>query len=168
MTNGSRIVLTGSNFGADSSKITIVTEVWSCTDVRIEQDNDQVSCLAGGGSGSLNIQITVDGQSANSTLIYQSTWWFGILFTDRLLDPSITAISQPPTQGGAIQIDGFNFGSSQGLVSVMVGGVVCDNVQIALPDFSITCLAPYGTGTKTVQVNVNNLEGDSTLAYQSK
>eukprot|EP01133_Synstelium_polycarpum_P016740 gene16740-19900_t len=74
--------------------------------------------------------------------------------------PAIQSISS--ALGGLIMLNGTDFYSDASLIKVTFGGKSCTDVAIVHDHTSITCLAPPGTGTVLVIVDLN---GTSSAPY---
>lgn len=63
--------------------------------------------------------------------------------------PHISAVNFPSNAGGLLNINGSNFGQAGTNISVLLGGIPCDNVTL-VSDSYVTCVAPIGVGYFTV------------------
>eukprot|EP01133_Synstelium_polycarpum_P009826 gene9826-11476_t len=98
--------------------------------------------IAAGYGGAYPIQVTVSGFTTNNKQ------WI------EYYPPTIVSISATNALGGSLVINGTDFYSDQSLISVTFGGKTCTNLVLITGHFSVSCLAPSGTGTVPVVLSV--------------
>jgi IPT/TIG domain-containing protein len=144
-TAGANITITGTNFGADASVVSVELGGKSCNNVTITTPHTEISCVAPAGTGAnQNLIVTVNQQQSNQKIVNYTA-------------PSITSVNPTniSTQGGIISINGTNFGSDPGAISVKLDQVPCTGITIVSPT-SLHVLAPTGTGANhSIQVTVD-------------
>ncbi|KAF2070534.1 hypothetical protein CYY_008152 [Polysphondylium violaceum] len=156
-TQGSQITLVGTSFSVQSTTKSIsFTPTLSCVNLAVIVDHKIMTCdLQAGSGGGYKASVTVGGQKSND-----------IDFSYNI--PSIThRVAPPPTVGGTITINGYNFGTVQSQISVSIGGDRCDNVVLITNHEQLTCFAPEGTGLKSLIITVNGLSSlQESISYQ--
>lgn len=129
---GNDLVITGTNFAASETQVTVGGVACSLTQLQ----PTQLTCRVPPGVGTnLPIVVTVGGQVATDPALSLS-----------YLGPVITSANPTagPTAGGAtLTLTGLNFGTTQG--SVTVGGVNCP--LTSQQHSQLQCLLPPGVGT---------------------
>ena len=69
------------------------------------------------------------------------------------LGPIITSVSSLGTEGGIVRLYGSNFGNTEALVKVLIGGVACNNVTVNISN--LICVSAPGTGSQSVVLLVD-------------
>ena len=159
-TAGGTVTITGTNFGpvgtSDITSLKLTTDAATSTqadftDATVSVANTKITATAPAGSGKdLAVTLVIGGQTAtngDTAFTYSA--------------PAITsagAISTGPTwtttgygaystQAGAwVTITGTNFGPSQALTALTIGGVACANPFVTVADTQIMCLFGPGAG----------------------
>jgi IPT/TIG domain-containing protein len=149
-TGGSGLIIEGINFGPNES----ATVKFDGIPAPVQTHNHTHILLnKPEGTGSVVINVTVDGQSDTTTFDYDA--------------PSITDITpnNGPTSGGTpLVIVGNNFGPNNSAT------VTFDGVPATVLDHNhthISLISPVGTGAATVQVNVDGQSDTATFNYDT-
>eukprot|EP00026_Physarum_polycephalum_P000048 Phypoly_transcript_00048.p1 GENE.Phypoly_transcript_00048~~Phypoly_transcript_00048.p1 ORF type:complete len:2722 (+),score=260.03 Phypoly_transcript_00048:277-8166(+) len=141
---GTRLAITGANFGTSASSRKILLGYSVCTNI-IYSSASAMSCVAPAGSGyNKKLSIYVDGQVADGN------FQFGYD------GPVITSLSSEiPTKGGLLELRGYNFGKYLPHVTIFVDEITCNNAT-RYNDSYATCIVGSGIGKNhTVIIWVN-------------
>eukprot|EP01132_Coremiostelium_polycephalum_P009037 gene9037-11069_t len=80
--------------------------------------------------------------------------------------PSVQSCDSAPTAGGTIVIKGFNFFDDASLLQITIGGTPCDNIQMLVPHYSISCRVSPGSGSMNIAVKLGLAQSsDFTFSY---
>lgn len=65
-----------------------------------------------------------------------------------------------------IFISGANFGADAAQVHIFIGGDLCKDVVVSVAHTEIQCLAPEGTGSRAMLLQISNKYVHAELSYQ--
>jgi len=156
-TQGGKVTLVGTSLSVSSTAKSITfSPTLSCTNLAVLVDHKIMTCDLQAGSGAgYSVSVTVGGQKSNNAAFAYNI-------------PSIThRVTGPPTTGGIITLNGYNFGTVQSDISVSIGNGKCDNVILVTAHEKLTCFAPEGTGLQSLIITVNGQSSlKESISYQ--
>eukprot|EP01117_Protostelium_nocturnum_P011184 TRINITY_DN405_c0_g1_i6.p1 TRINITY_DN405_c0_g1~~TRINITY_DN405_c0_g1_i6.p1 ORF type:complete len:5778 (+),score=1958.70 TRINITY_DN405_c0_g1_i6:207-17540(+) len=150
-TNGSSVTVYGNYFGKSVGVISATLNGVACSGYNIVVDQNQVIFQVPEGSGNSNLLVlNVDGQSATTNYAYSA--------------PHINKVEGgDSTEGGYLNLTGYNFGNSASVITATLNGVACTDISVSTAHFVLSLKAPAGTGVNQVLSLVVNGQTTSTL-----
>ncbi|GAM25063.1 hypothetical protein SAMD00019534_082380 [Acytostelium subglobosum LB1] len=89
------------------------------------------------------------------------------------INPNVTRITSPPTPGGLITITGYYLSplsfDNEVVLDIKIAGRQCHNptmIGTSFDPYTITCVAPFGSGNKSVAIFNGNLGVAFPVVYQ--
>lgn len=140
---GTLLTITGSNIAAGA---TVSVGGQPCTGVTVSGGGNQLTCITPAGTlGTTQVVVTnPNGGPGFGTFTYSNP------------TPTVTAVnpnSGDPAGGNTVTIEGTGFVSQ---ATATLGGQSCTNVNV-LSSTQLTCVAPAGTNSTTVDATVTNV-----------
>ncbi|KAK5576312.1 hypothetical protein RB653_007453 [Dictyostelium firmibasis] len=152
-TTGGLVTISGDYFSNILSNSIITFGSITCSNPVILTAYSAMTCTLPAGTGSQSVTLQVSKQkSAAYDYSYQN--------------PVITNANNVPSIGGALTIEGSNFGSNALNIKVNIGSYSCNSVSIITAETKITCLMPNGTPSNyNLIVSVSSLQSNTYPMY---
>ncbi|PRP83501.1 hypothetical protein PROFUN_04375 [Planoprotostelium fungivorum] len=151
VTTGGTLTLTGIFVGLNPNFQVVIDGVTACNNAK-QLDLSTITCEAPAGLG-MGHRITVkdDQNSANYNFNYGY--------------PVITSVSDVPTTGGRVYIEGVNFYNNINYVQPFANGQPCLNPKFEQEHTKISCDAVAGNGTAYIHLFIHNDAVYTTFNY---
>ncbi|KAN0034533.1 hypothetical protein ACTFIV_001053 [Dictyostelium citrinum] len=155
-TTGGLVTISGDYFSNVLSNSVITFGSITCSNPAILTAYSAITCTLPAGTGQQSVTLKVSKQTSP-------------IYTYSYLNPVITSANNVPNVGGALTIDGTNFGTNANNLKVTVGSYTCGSVSIVTPHTRITCVMPFATSANySLIVTVSNLASNSYPMYVFK
>ncbi|KAN0039616.1 hypothetical protein ACTA71_007414 [Dictyostelium dimigraforme] len=152
-TTGGLVTISGDYFSNSSSNSIITFGTITCSSPAILTQYSAMTCTLPAGTGQQSVTLQV-GDQKSAAYLYS------------YLNPVITSANNVPNRGGALTIDGTNFGTAAFNVKVTMGSYSCGSISMVTPQTRITCIMPVSVSANySLVVTVSNLDSNSYSMY---
>ncbi|KAH3759085.1 zymogen granule membrane glycoprotein [Pelomyxa schiedti] len=154
-TTGGFTLITGTNFAASISAVSVQIGGRPCTNLHYTEEHTQLNCSVSEGVGQqLTVSLSVGDQSCgfSSGFTYEA--------------PALVSASSAKTEGGLVTLLGKNFGPLGTTATVTVAGVKYETGLVSVAHTQISFTINPGTGSsKVTQVTVANQDSVAMMIY---